>query len=332
MAYRKGGFWVVSALLLALLVCVEPAHAGFLDDLKEATEEAKEKWRESEEERGELKEKLKEAAERAREKWRETADDRRELKRKLRETVDTARQKWRDSEPERRELIRKLRESAEEAKVLAQQLREEIQQREPEIRAAWERASEWAAERKRNADRLYELARYEYGPRIAAAIRDPENQRKALETVGALIEVRRQFRRAKYETSYAVLKLAAEIPVDTEGGRKTLGEAARERLLNKCPWMAGTPLDEDPVAPLAHLIAGDRRYFISELPLVESNGRRVPIKEAMLECSSFDPDKALLCLSIAKASEDVADALVNGDGAVEAMGSVLTAIEVANRE
>jgi hypothetical protein len=187
-------------------------------------------------------------------------------------------------------------------------------------------------DRGRAASRQYDVVRQKYLPRIVETVRDPENQRRALEAVSVLTEAREQFQSGKHETAYSVMKLAGRIRVNTPSGRVSLEEAARQRMLAKHPYLRGTPLTDDPAAPLAHLFTGDFRYFVDEMPLVESWGRRVSLRDAMLEPSPFDSDRTRKYLAVLEAVADVEYALDTGKGGAEASWSVLRAIEAVNEK
>ena len=59
-------------------------------------------------------------------------------------------------------------------------------------------------------------------------------------------------------------------PVQTGTGVSTIGELAKHRLTERFPGLAGTDLVEDTAAPITALLTSDRKYFLTELQIVES--------------------------------------------------------------
>ena len=276
-------------------------------------------------------EKARQSHEKARQVWQETAPQRREIITRTREAADSARRKWDESEQSRRDLSRRTVESVHRARQMTEDVHRKYQEMSPHLRVAREHAIEWLEQRSADATRHCQIARNEYGPRIVAAIQDPNDQRKAMEAVGAMLEARRQFGAVKYEVAYHSIKLAGQIRVDTAGGPKTLEQIAQDRLAKAHPYLSGTPIVDDPAAPLAHLITADRKYFVNEMPLIESGGRRLPIRQAMIQASPFDADETIRCLSLLEAADEVSHAIDCEEGCLDAMESVLVAMENLNR-
>lgn len=335
--------------LLVLCMLVPRADAqSWRDKLKEKAEQAKEKLKESErrcEDCGKTihvgtvcasclakraAEKAKATEQKAREAWRESADKRQDIQRRITDGGRAIQGGWRDSADDRQRLVERLRQGAEQTRSFARDLQTEFRDRQPELRGAWDQASHWAAAHQQIAARYVEMARSEYGPRVIAAARDPENQRLLFETIGALQAAHSQFSRVEQKATYELLTIAGHIPVDTPQGRTTLKDIARQRMLEQLPMLRGTPLADDPAAPLAHLLTGDRSYFFEEMPLVDLGGRKVSVREAMIESSPFDTNEVMKCLAVYEAADDVAHAIDSGEGGLEAIESTLNAIETVH--
>lgn len=276
--------------------------------------------------------KVRDVSQSARKTWGDSADERDRLKRRVSEGGRAVRDGWRNSADERRQLVERLRRGADQTRSFARELHTEFRERQPEMRAAWDQATRWAQDHKHVVARHYQIARNEYGPRVMAAVRDAENQRRVLEGLGALHSAHVQFKRIRNEATYKSLKLAGQLPVQTRAGRMTLEDVARQRMVEKFPYLRGTPLTEDPAAPLAHLVTGDRKYFFDEMPLVESRGRRVSLKNAMVESSPFDTSRTMRILAVYEAADDVTHTLDTGDGAMEAIGSTLAAVDAVKNK
>jgi hypothetical protein len=336
---------VIAAMLVAFGSASAANAQSWRDKLKEKAEQAKQKLKESErrcEDCGKTihvgtvcasclakraAEKAKAAEQKAREAWRDSEDERDQLKRRLSEGSRAVREGWRNSADERRQLADRLRHGVDRTQSFARELHTEFRERQPQMRVALDQATRWAADHEQVVARYFQIARGEYGPLVMAAVRDPENQRRVLEGLGALHSAHVQFKRMRNDATYASLKLAGRLPVQTRSGRMTLEEVARQHLAEKFPCVRGTPLVEDPAVPLAHLINGDRQYFFDEMPIIESRGHKVSIKDAMVASSPFDTTETMKFLAVYEAADDVAHTIDTGEGTIEAIGSTLTAVE-----
>lgn len=337
---------VVLTAMIVLFSSSQAANAqSWREKLRNRTQEAKRKWDDSARRCRECGKKIhgrdicasclaKHAAEKtmavkdkAADAWRDSADKREQLKQKTSEGSRAVGEKWRDSADERRQIAERLRHGVEQTKSFTQQLQAEFRERQPEMRAAWDQATRWTQERKQVIARQYRIAKDEYGPLVMAAVRDAENQRRILEGLGALHSAHLQWKQMRTNAVYKGLKLAGQLQVQTGMGRISIADVARRRMVENFPYLEGTALTEDPAAPLAHLITGDREYFFEEMPLVERSGRKVSLKDAIIQSSALDTDETMKILAVYEAADDVAHTLDTGEGTIDAIGSTLTAIE-----
>lgn len=192
---------------------------------------------------------------------------------------------------------------------------------------------EAAEKSKRAAEKtkeMYGRARQQYG-RILDKTRDPEVRRKVTETVGAALELRRQFVEAKRKGTYKGIAALADLPVRGKDGSMTsLGDLLSEKLLRECPGLAGTGIADDPAATVAAVILTDREYFLKEMKFVNKGGRNVSVYTAVEESSAFSSVKASKAFKVMAATERVANTYYTGEDSVEALISVADAINSMN--
>lgn len=339
---------------------VSPAQADWRDKVKDMkdkakdkTEDAKEKWKEQErrctecgktihvgtkcascqskaakEKWAETKPKLKETADKARDTWQETSP-------KLRDVAQTTYDKAQDYAPKVRDAAKNigddLRQYGPRLREAAHTTRNRWETLKPEIQARRLKAADWYI---RYEDLLAEKARDamgRYGPAISRNIRDPENRQKAFEAIGTIIEVRRQLKGKQQERTYMALTLAFKLPVQTGTGTSTLGDLARDRLVQRFPCLDGTDITEDPAGPITALLINDRKYFLTEFQIVKSGHEYVSITKAIGRSSSFDTDKAMKCLDLMEATEGLLDAVNKGNGSLEAIENTISVIQTLNR-
>ena len=354
---------LVVVLLSCLAVFFPPpqAQAGWRDKLKQAGKKArdkldgaKEKWKERERKCSECGKTIHLGtkcatcqAKGARKKWQET-------KPKLQKSADRVKQKWEGAKPKLRDAAQSAREKAKEyapkirdaarktseriraygpkLKDAAARTKQKWEDLKPQIQDARLRASDWYGKHKDAISARSKDAIRQYGPKISAAIRDPENRRKAFETVGTVLEVRRQLKATQRETTRRALDLAFKLPVRTRSGEMTLGDLAKDRLVGRFPVLEGTDIVEDPAGPLTALITSDKRYFLTEFRFVKSGGERVSVVQAARNSSAFNTDKAMRCLDLMEATESVTHAVTTGEGSLDALQRTVSAMSALNRD
>ena len=194
-------------------------------------------------------------------------------------------------------------------------------------RAAGARGAELFKRGRARSKRLYETAKGKYGV-ILGKVRDPEVRRKMGETVGAIMEVRAKFKEAKRKGAGKVFGALANIKLPD--GR-TLGEMASERILDKYPNLAGTGICDDPAETAAALVCDTPGFLLGEAKLLKRNGRSVSVFGAIESSSPYDSDGIVSCLKIVKATADVSCAMESGEGYVEAIASVSSAVKSARQ-
>ncbi len=154
-------------------------------------------------------------------------------------------------------------------------------------------------------------------------IRDPETRRKATETISTIIEIRKKIRDTKKKGVNAGFDSLAKIPI----GGITLGELASEKLSRKFPELGRTGLFDDPAEAATALVCHDSKFFLSEVNIIQKNGKRMSVYGAIESSSSFNASKTIKYLQIAGATEGIASA----DDVGGAMIGIFNAIDAASR-
>jgi hypothetical protein len=139
----------------------------------------------------------------------------------------------------------------------------------------------------------------EYGPRIAAYVQSPEGQRQILETVAEVIALRRDLSAgldsAKARAVELSLKAVGSLPIRTASGVKPLSEVLLEKIAEKCPYLLGTSITEDPASVILYgLVDPSPQYWLTEFKFVKTaGGEAVSVAEAAALRAGMDPDRML---------------------------------------
>ena len=189
----------------------------------------------------------------------------------------------------------------------------------PRIQAAHQKASAWYGRNKEMLAQRAKEAHDRYGPAVMSALRDPENQRKALETIGMVMKVRRQIRAAQRESTYRALKALSNLPIPTDSGTRTLHDIAKGRLLEKMPYLEGSGIAEDPAGSLTALLMRDRNYLMTQVPIVRKGGRQVSVVDAISQSSSLNTGMVMKCIELMDAMESVSNAAATGEDSLDAI-------------
>jgi len=329
---RRIGWIVVCSIVVGTVpvppVGVSPARADWKDKLKELKKKTGEKASQAKKKWEQAKPKLRESANRARQHLERA-------KPKLRNAARSVRDKARTYAPRVRETVRKASESARRCapklKQAASKARDRWNRAKPRIEEAKRKTAQWCGRRKTVLAAKAKEAMRRYGPVVSRAIRDPENRKKAFETIGTILEVRRQIKEKQKEGTYLVIKGALSLPVRTGSGTSTLGDLAKDRLVQRFPALEGTDIVEDPAAPITALVTSDRAYFLKDMAIVKSGGEHVSVIEAIGRSSSFDTDKAIKCLELMEATESISNAVTTGEGSLDAMEKTFHLMDDLNK-
>jgi len=197
----------------------------------------------------------------------------------------------------------------------------------PQLEQSCKRARDWGSRHKELIAKRTTEAMRKYGPKIVSAVRDPENQRKAFEAVGAYMKFKEQLDTAKKDVTYKTLSAALSLPIQTKSGTMSLEAMAKERLLERFPGLSGTDFVEDPAAPLTALLTNDRGYLLRECKFVKTRNGHVSPMDALAQSGSRDTDKLLRCLDFMAATESVSHTLVTGEGSLDAMAKTVKAMK-----
>ncbi len=358
---------IAGILILGVLLPVfdsSLAHAGWREKLKEAKDKAKDKWKERERRCSECgkvihlgtkcasckaknaRDATRRATERAKEKWqsRERACSEcgktihfgqacatckaKKLKTVVRDTAEKGKQAWGEKAHPCERCGKTIHIGKLCLKCQGMRARTTWNDKiKPRAQEARQRAGEWYNQNKKRMAVLAQDAKQKYGPRIVVAIRDPENREKVYRAVGAYLEVRRQMKAAKRKAIYHSLEVAFELPIRTKSGTVTLGGMAKKHLSRRIPGIERTGIMEDPAALGTAMITLDRKWFLTEAPLVSMKGRHVSVADAIASSSRFDKEQAMDCLAVINAVESVSIAINTGEGAGDAMQDTVRAIQ-----
>ena len=211
-------------------------------------------------------------------------------------------------------------------KELAANGKQKWQEAKPKLKQARERASKWCVKQKAAVNNMYQEARYKYGPKINAAIRNPENRRKAMVIIGKAMSIRAQIKASAHDKTYNTLRAGFNLPIRNKNGTRTVGEIAREYLIGKHPELAGTDIAEDPAAVFAAL-ACDRSALLTEIKWVKKGNRSMSVTEALADSSPFSVSGIRKCLALTSAADSVSNAAVTGEGGLDALVNTFSAIK-----
>jgi len=355
--------------MLAILCICNTSNADWRDKLKDLKEKTSEKVKEAKEKTSEkvkeTKEKWQERERLCSEcgkvihfgtkcstcQAKEAAEKARQLREKAEEKTKEAKQKWNERERQCSECGKTIhlgtkcrtcqaKEVTQKSKQFYDSAREGTrkahdwgtktwQEMKPKIQDARERAAIWCQQNKTTMVQKAQEAKEAYS-NVANAIRDPEVRQEAMETLGAMMEMRRQMKDAKREATYRGLTMLAAVPIRTEYGEVPLGEMATSRLTSRFPALKETGICDDPAASITALCFRDRDFLMNNVKLIEKGGQKMSITEAIQTSNPFNTSKTIKYLTILEATEEVSQSVTTGEGGLEALESVASAIKAVS--
>jgi len=174
-----------------------------------------------------------------------------------------------------------------------------------------------------------EEIRTEYLPRIAAYAMDEQNQKMAIQTAGAVLNIYRN----RKEIVHTSLKHLAETKIETRYGRISMADASRGWIRKNCPALVGTDIEQDPAKVVTYvLVFPDKEVIFRDLKLIPNgHGEALTCTEKLSEVSGVDVDATIEVLDVMADIESVATGDVDAEMIIENSGRIQTALDEMNK-